>query len=644
MDIRSLLNHVPEMTRLPQGSPPTRLTVPWGPQLVIVSRRLSIFDESVPNIYPIPETPFKSHEEPLQTNIDDGLSIGWGPFEVIGSNTPFVGECPQALSVPEGSTIDSGDDRAPCTGIVKLWLDPPCAGASRRSACVSSEHLCCLPRIGGWQVVGDPFSSPWTRYLVMLVPDQGQNAQWTWMTLEALCIRLPGKWEALVTSYRSAVEMHKRVEEAKVRTKEVEWIREDDDDDEGDDEEDDEEYDEEYDEEDNEEIAQGSGRLSHKRNWEEANNEGHEGRPNQLQEQERQREVGPGGNLRPFLGHWSWAAARSVPVQTCSSSISPCTKASPRSNSSSGSPTMQSPTASAELIPEAYPSQQQSTQVFNSFVTVNSLSPQLASPCQLRPLSNGTSCTTGEGLSNPPASTPSTLPGPSNPLKRARLGTRVQSRILDLPDLYEDSISDGHYRTISRKNTADLNTELELDTGNVPLPVPAGESKSSTDDLVLDLDKPLPKSLTTRTAFAAKQQVSTAAIPSLPTGIAHGPHSVIHQSSKFPSDSSSPLSSLAPSPPPPPPPPPAAQTSRQQLTRAESHWLESSSLMKEQCGSVYLQLHGKISVRRSARLGARGLAEIPRSLMKPLSRERLMKAKVISRALMAKSVLARGLY
>ena len=618
------------MTSLPQGSlppTPTRLTVPplapspRRPQLVIVSRRLSLFEQSPPKIYPIPEATFEEHEEALQTRIENDLSIGWGPFEVVDPNTLFVGEYPQDVSL-----LSPEYHRAPCTDIVNLWLDPPCTGASRRFACISSKYLWYLPRIGGWQVVGISRSFPWTRYLVMLVPDRGKNAQWIWVSLGALRRQLPDEWATLVHQYRSRTEVDKQAEVVEVEMEGMEGDEDEGDDDknhdsdEGEDEyEDDGEYDKEGEgaEESKKSITQGLGRLGCKRSWDEAYLDGGHlcgtngyrgssgGRPDegwrdQLQEQVRQRELGSRGNPRFFLGSWSWATAHSVHART-GSSLSPCTRASSCSSSPLWSPKMQGPTTLTRLIPEMYSSQEQGFCVCNSFTVVNHLPSQLGNPCQHRP-SSDTYYTTREGLRLPvlpPAHINNTPPGYLKTLKRARLVTGIQSHIVDLHDLYDNHNSES-YRHKIRKNSADSNNKLELDIGRVPTPNPACRSTYSTNDLVRDLEKPLPKSLTTWTAFAGKQ-VPAVRPPSQPGCLTQRPHSVTHQPPKSSPECSpthSPLRSPATS------PPPAAQTSRHQSIRTER--VETSSLVTELYGSVYLQLHGKeVSVRRSARLGTR---------------------------------------
>ena len=151
---------------------------------------------------------------------------------------------------------------------------------------------------------------------------------------------------------------------------------------------------------------------------------------------------------------------------------------------------------------------------------------------------------------------------PAGPSNRLERARRGIGAQSPITDQNCNTIADEHYRHTCWKNSADLYIKLGLNAGNLP---PRRSEPSSTD---------------------------------------------------------SPLSSLAPSPPTPP-----TQSSPQHSIRTESHPVAASSTTREQYGSVYLQLHGKeVLVRRSARLGARGLAEIPQSLIKPLPWDRPMKA------------------
>ena len=643
-----------QTTSLSEGSPQSHLAIPirlpaspltpsnvllQRPQLVIVTRRHSSFDESMPNMYPIPDTSFGVHEEALQTRIENDLSMGWGPFEVVDCSTFLVGEIPQEPLTSHASSKCSGDDPAPCTDRVKLWLDPPCAGAIRRFVCVNSEDLWPLPRIGGWQVVGVPHSFPWTRYLVMLVPVQGQSAQWTWMSLGELRRQLPEEWATLVHHYRSTIEISNPLEAAEVKLEEMNENSEEGDSDEdgGEDEDEDEDegecdyedYEENEDEgEDEQDIFPGLGTPTRKRSWDQANNEGHRDSITRITGSKSgihqghggwhgrlaiQREVEPRGNASLFSGNWSWANARSVNLQT-SSSLSPNTKVSSYNSASLGFSTIQGFMTSTAITSKSHSLHEQGTNVCK-LTTFNCLSGQLSSPCQEWPFSNATCCTSGEVHLARINSAPF---GPSNRLKRARMGTGAQ---LHMSDQNCNTIADEHYRHKCRNNSTDWNIEFVLKAGNLPAP---RRFEPPADGLVLDLDRPLSIPHTTQAAFSAQQQASTGAALLPLSGFTSRAHPTTYHPFTYPSECSSndsPMRSLAPSPLPPP-----TQPCLQHSTRTESHPVTPSATVREQYGSVYLQLHGKeVTVRRSARLGARGLADIPQSLIQPLSRVRLMK-------------------
>ena len=616
MNIRDMLNPVtegPERPRLRRRTPapaaPRQPSQPPPPTAPPVQTRLrewvliarGDFPKGQPhrdNKFVRLNPPLHDGEEQLKYHIPFLPFPEVGPYEILDEHiiqSPIpINAKPElpgselhedALKVFEDTSYEK---------VVRVWVERESAGESRKAVFVRVAHVRRLPRIGGWQVVKKSGCGALTRYMVMVAPGAtGQTPlSWVWMTVPEIREQLPERCDGLIQEYReynpNLLQAEAEAEERALKERAPAHLKR-----------------RQKNQPTQTETTPGEDSTTEADDGEgeatEVDSDGYDQPP--LPKRQR---------ISPVAGYM--VAAQALPA----------------AQRSSPAPSLPRDILNTNLLYDQEESSSNLTRLASN-QRVSSQEPQL-----LNELEQGSpprpQAPTGPTFTpinfNPPMPTPSRRDlSRLQPLgDTQRLRPFVARRDIT-PGLSPRSLDWGPIASFS-KGGVDID-DLDLfppeprPPGAPPAPNVGGLELDDSDldlDLDLDLDRAIPpgrsrippphQSLTKPTSPPA---------PAAPV-VTTSPHPVRHSPS-VPTrlSTESPLSTLRPS-----PSPPTPITIRASPAELAPLHLESPLLR----GSVYPQpVADELPVRRSARLGARGQAAVPGVLMKPLAKERLIKAK-----------------
>lgn len=580
----------------PSQSPPMVPPVQARPrEWVIIAR--GDFPKGQPhrdNKFVRPNPPLHDGEEQLKYRIPFLPQPEVGPYEIldehiIRSPMPerYINAKPElpnselhedALKVVEDTSYEK---------VVRVWVESESAGGSRKAVFIRVEHVRRLPRIEGWQVVKKSGGGALTRYMVMVAPDiAGQTPpSWVWMTVPELREQLPERWDELVQEYR---EYNPYLLQAEAEAEEKSWkekaparlMRR----------------------QEGQQIEATLGKYSTTKTDED------EGEATEIESDEYEQPPSPKRQRRSPVASYRVA------------DISP--QVPPAARSSSPVPSLPKNIFRTDFLCDQGESS-------SSLSNMASNRPQRVSGPESRPLDELEQSSPPTGPSFTPINfdPPTPTPGRRDSSQLQPLGGYEPLHPFVVPRELTPSLSP---RSLGLELGASINKgEVDIDDLDLfPDPQPArcppdtspapkvGDLELDDLDLDLELDRAIHprQSLAYTAPGATTTNLPSRHSPPVPTSLT----------------ADSPLSTLRPSPSPPPPAPTRAPPVEPAPLRLESPlWSDSSpSPPPLPCGSVYLQpVADGLPVRRSARLGARGQAAVPEVLMKPLAKERLVKAK-----------------